>query len=156
MGAELEREDFEPCDPFLEHLIGHVDILPFSRLHVNNPEIMNQFAKMTETQLVNWCLRAMCLRGISCWRQNTGGMKIPDKGKRQGYRFIKFGKKGAADITGLLKDGRRIEVECKVGSNKQSEDQVIFQRMIEINNGIYILCYSPQELITKLEEMDIK
>lgn len=83
-------------------------------------------------------------------------MKLPDSGKRSGFRFVKFGKKGCADITGLLKDGRRIEVECKVGKNKQSPEQLDFQRIIEENNGVYLLVYSAQELLDKITAMGIK
>lgn len=106
---------------------------------------------MTETQLVAWCISALSLRGVSCWRQNTGASKIPDRGKRSGFRFVRFGKKGGSDITGLLKDGRRLEVECKVGKNKQSPEQEQFQKMIENNNGLYWLIYTPNQLIDKME-----
>ncbi len=116
---------------------------------------MKSAMAITETQLVAWCLRSLALRGLSCWRQNTGAMRLPDASKRAGYRFIKFGKTGAADITGLLRDGRRIEVECKIGSNKQSPEQVEFQRIIEHNNGIYLLVYSAQDLLNQLTERGI-
>jgi hypothetical protein len=43
--------------------------------------------------------------------------------------------------------GRNAWVEVKAGYNKQSPEQIAFQREIEANGGIYILAYSEQDLL---------
>lgn len=63
-----------------------------------------------------------------------------------------FGIDGQADITGILKNGRRLEVEIKTGNAKQSEEQILFQKMIEANNGLYIIvCNDCAQLVQALE-----
>jgi hypothetical protein len=53
--------------------------------------------------------------------------------------MVKFGTPGAADLSGLLRDGRRLEVEVKTSKGRQSEQQRKFQAMIERFGGVYIL-----------------
>lgn len=68
------------------------------------------------------------------WPNNTGAVASADK-----KRFIRYGLKGSADISGILEGGRRLEIEVKTGEAKQSCRQVDFQRMIEKFGGVYIL-----------------
>lgn len=77
------------------------------------------------------------------YRQNTGCTKI-------GNRWVSFGKKGAADLTGLLQGGRRLEVEVKRPKEKQSPEQMEFQSQIETFGGLYLVVHSPEELIDSL------
>jgi hypothetical protein len=60
-------------------------------------------------------------------------------------RIVKFGTPGAADLSGILEDGRRIEIEVKTATGRQSEQQKRFQAMIEKFNGIYILARSIED-----------
>lgn len=76
------------------------------------------------------------------WVNHTGVGLSQD-----GERFIQFGLKGSADITGILKSGQRIEIEVKTGSGKQSEQQVRFQKMIEQFGGVYILARSVEDVL---------
>lgn len=73
---------------------------------------------------------------IALWRANTGVARVHGS-------HVRFGKVGAADITGLRDAlharGQRIEIECKTEKGKQRPEQVEFQRMIEHFGGIYIL-----------------
>lgn len=78
------------------------------------------------------------------WKQSTGATMI-------GERFIRFGVKGAADITGLLKGGVRLEVEVKTGSARQTPHQVEYQKMIEAMGGIYLVARDGEEFINQLE-----
>ena len=56
------------------------------------------------------------------------------------------GSKGAADLTGILPDGCRIEVEAKKRfGGTQTAEQKKWQEFIESNNGIYILAHSADE-----------
>ncbi len=62
---------------------------------------------------------------ICAWRNNVG---------RKGY--LKFGIKGQCDITGILKDGRRLEIEVKDIKGKVSKEQTDFINMINFNGGV--------------------
>jgi hypothetical protein len=79
-------------------------------------------------------------RGIYHWRNNVGR-------KHNLY----FGKKGSGDILGLTKHGIFFSVEVKNKTYKQSEAQIEFQRMIEQNNGLYILARSLEDVVDKLK-----
>jgi len=87
---------------------------------------------------------------LCLWRSNTGSMSIESSGKQ---RYVKFGLKGSADFTGILPDGRRIEVECKRPGGRQSPDQKAFQLMIEQNNGVYLLVDSLESFIRQISEL---
>ena len=52
------------------------------------------------------------VRGIMAWRNNTGAMAIP-AGRGGKSRYVRFGVRGQADITGILKNGIRLEIEVK-------------------------------------------
>ncbi len=73
-------------------------------------------------------------------------MKIRD-------RFISFGLKGAADISGIIVGGVRLEIEIKSGEAKQSVEQKNFQKMIEKFGGIYILARSKDDAVNQLQEI---
>lgn len=100
---------------------------------------------MSETKVVSTCLDWLAKNRIMAWRNNTGALKVGD-------RYVSFGSKGSSDIVGLLPSGRLLAVECKFGKGRQSPDQKIFQKMIEKNNGLYILVYSVDELERYLVE----
>lgn len=79
------------------------------------------------------------------WRNNTGATISEHRGKK---RFIRYGRVGSADITGILKDtGKRIEIEIKAPTGKQTEAQKEFQREIEACGGVYLLAKSVDDLI---------
>ena len=80
------------------------------------------------------------------WKNVTGAIKIET-------RFINFGLKGSADISGILCDGTRIEIEVKSGNAVQSEQQKKFQKMIELFKGIYILARSKDDAVNQLQEI---
>ena len=77
------------------------------------------------------------------WRANTGVARI-------GRRVVRFGVPGQADLTGILPDGRRLEVETKSATGKQSKDQRNFQRMIERFGGVYVLARSVEDVKREL------
>lgn len=106
---------------------------------------------MNETQLVKQCLEWLLRSGYWSWRNNTGAVKAAYKGKS---RMVFYGKKGSGDIQGYMADftGRGFWVECKVGKNKQTAEQQIFERGVIYHNGVYILAYSLDEMIDKLKE----
>ena len=60
-------------------------------------------------------------------------------------RVIRFGVEGAADLSGILAGGRRLEVEVKSERGRQSDEQHAYQAMIERFGGVYILARSADE-----------
>lgn len=95
--------------------------------------------KKAETKLKKNCLIWLNEHGIAAWPRNTGAYKI-------GNSFIRYGKVGSADIEGLLPDGRHLEIETKSKTGVHRNKQKDFQKMIERNNGLYLLIRSVSEL----------
>lgn len=91
---------------------------------------------MAEHELQNLIIEYLEAKGIYAWRSNVGRKKN-----------MHFGKKGSADITGITKKGRRLEIEVKSPTGKQSEEQIEFERMIRQNKGIFILAKSIEDVI---------
>jgi len=100
---------------------------------------------MTEKQLQQAILRAFGTRGdLRIWRANVGVARI-------GRRVVRFGVTGQADLTGILPDGRRLEIEVKAPDGRQSEDQKNYQRMIERFGGLYVLARSVEDVERAVE-----
>ncbi len=94
----------------------------------------------SERQIQNAILRAFgTKRWMRLWRANSGVAQI-------GRRIVRFGVPGQADLTGILPDGRRIEVEIKSATGRQTQDQKNFQRMIERFRGLYVLARSVKDV----------
>lgn len=105
---------------------------------------------MTEKQIQNAILREFgTRRDMRVWRQNTGVGKF-------GNRTVRFGVPGAADLTGLLPNGTRLEIEVKTEGGRQSNDQRNYQRMIERFGGVYVLARSVHDVYVALEGFGIK
>lgn len=103
-----------------------------------------------EKALQNEILRAFgTLPGLRLWRANCGVARI-------GTRVIRFGIPGQADLTGILPDGRRLEIEVKSPTGRQTSEQVSFQNMIERFNGIYILARSIHDVRQRLAALGIQ
>lgn len=102
-----------------------------------------------ESDLVQQILLAFgSLPTLRIWRVNTGAVKTAD-------RFIRYGIPGMADISGILApSGRRIEIECKAATGRQSEAQRNWQAMIEKHGGLYILARSVDDVARALPSVD--
>jgi hypothetical protein len=95
---------------------------------------------VNEKAIQNDILRAFgTKRWMRLWRANTGVARI-------GNRVVRFGVPGQADLTGILPDGRRLEIEVKSPAGTQTEDQHNFQRMIERFGGVYVLARSVEDV----------
>ena len=95
---------------------------------------------MTEKQVQNAILREFGTRPeLRLWRQNTGAARV-------GRRFVRFGVPGQADLTGILRGGRRLEIEIKSPIGRQTPDQRAFQAMIERFGGLYVLARSVEDV----------
>ena len=96
-------------------------------------------------------LTAEILAGISerhlgvAWRSNVvRAMAIGRSGKP---RMISAGIEGQGDITGILNDGRRLEIEVKVGRDQQSDRQKAFERVIQKHGGVYVVARDKEECL---------
>lgn len=99
------------------------------------------------TELVRQALLILSTSKLCrAWANNTGSAF------RNG-RMIQFGLKGSADITGILIDGRRLEVEIKTGSGRQNSDQKLYEGMIRKFGGVYWVIRSCEELQARLDEL---
>ena len=97
-----------------------------------------------ESDLVRDVLEAYAVHPkIVLWRNNTGIARM------RGFH-VHFGKVGQGDITGLNSDGVRIEIECKLRKNTQSEAQIAFADMIRRMGGIYVLAFSVEDVTSIL------
>jgi len=84
---------------------------------------------------------------VRVWKSNTGVFRDLEDDDR----IIRAGVKGAADISGIIRNrsgfGIRLEIEVKTGSGRQTPQQKHFQRMIESLGGLYLLARSIQEAV---------
>lgn len=87
---------------------------------------------------------ALFPRKVKAWRQNSGAL-------RAGSRFVRFGFKGAADITGILKGGRRLEIEVKQPGEKPTFVQVQFGGAISKLGGKYFVATSVADVEKELK-----
>ena len=82
---------------------------------------------------------------VRCWRANCGVARALSSD-----HIIRYGIPGQADISGILSDGRRLEIETKTARRSQSKQQVAFQAMIEKFNGVYIVARSADDALAQL------
>jgi hypothetical protein len=96
--------------------------------------------KLKESQLQTAILKELQSQGKFCWRQNNAPIYDPKIG---GYRS-QTGINGLPDIICVI-DGIFTGIEVKSGT-KQSADQILFQRRLELNGGKYILAQSVADI----------
>ena len=101
---------------------------------------------MTEKQLQNEILRTFgTIPRLRMWRANTGVARIEK-------RVVRFGVPGQADLTGILPEGRRLEIEVKSPTGRQTPEQRSFQGIIEKFNGVYVLARSVEDVWSALRK----
>ena len=99
--------------------------------------------RVTEADIQSLIMSYLDARRVFAWRQNTGTI-------RKNGRVIRFGIKGQADITGILPDGRRLEIEVKRDS-AQSREQKNFADRIRSSGGVYILAHCVEDVAKVIE-----
>lgn len=100
-----------------------------------------------EKDVLHDCLIWLRKYRIKCWRSNVGSGIFGESGYRT-YGII-----GSADITGLLPNGIRLEVECKAGKGgRLSIAQQKFAKAIRENSGVYLVCHGVEELEFLMEK----
>lgn len=95
---------------------------------------------MKESDLLRLVMEWLSAKRILAFRQNTGAIKVDQ-------RFIRFGVIGMADIIAFPCNGENdciipTWIELKVGSNKQSDYQKSFQKLVIREGHHYILARS--------------
>ena len=74
------------------------------------------------------------------WRQNCGEIPVRDRSGKVVRVFHPGPPHGAADISGIVRDGGwRLEVELKMPRGKRSKAQIAWAKMIEGAGGVYVL-----------------
>jgi len=84
---------------------------------------------------------------LRLWRANVGASTFLGP---HGKQRVQFGVPGQADLTGILPDGRRLEIEVKSAVGRQRPEQANYQKMIEKFGGIYILARSVEDVFKAL------
>jgi hypothetical protein len=86
------------------------------------------------------CLRYLERRGFFVWNNPSGAVRIaPD-------RWVHFGRKGSADIIGVLPDGRFLAVEVKAAHGRLSPEQSAFLEKVRDMKGVAVMVKSWHEL----------
>lgn len=125
---EVERLRYEPRTALGLHNKGAAQVVCQAE-----PKPRQSRAKKPTTperDILAACLQLLAVHPKVAWaaRQNTGGMALEG-------RFVKFGMTGAADITGMLRGGRRLEVECKREGKRPTADQNAYLLMVNKDGG---------------------
>jgi hypothetical protein len=100
-----------------------------------------------ENRVKTEVMKYLKLRRIYCWSNPFGAVRI-----RPG-KFMSFGKKGSADIIGLLApDGKFLAVETKAPDGRLSPEQREFLEMIEQQGGMAVIARSWTDVDRALRE----
>lgn len=111
---------------------------------------------MNPTELVKQVqLKCGAIPGLRLFRQNVGLAYSRDEVEKllagRSARPVQYGVAGMADLGGIAgPSGRRVEVECKVGTGRQNPNQKKWQAMIEGQGGVYILARSVDQVVAEL------
>lgn len=111
----------------------------------------------TANDLTKSIIKYLTYRGYQAERISSSGRVI----KRQGKSIYIPGtsRNGTADISATIA-GRSVKIEVKIGRDRQSPDQVSYQREVEAAGGIYYIAKEFQpfyewvnQLISNLTEV---
>lgn len=101
---------------------------------------------MREQQIQQAILAALGARkDLRIWRANTG-VAYGDDGRQ-----VRFGAPGQADISGILRGGRRLELEVKAPGGQPTQQQANFGAMVLAMGGVWAVVRSVEEAIAVVE-----
>lgn len=103
-----------------------------------------------EKEVVKECLEYLKILGIYAYRTNTGAAEYQDRAGKK--RFVRYGKPGVSDITGVMPGGRFIAVECKAANGRLSNHQTAYLRDIERMGGLAIVARSAGDITTAIKQ----
>jgi hypothetical protein len=102
-----------------------------------------------ESALVRACLQLLALRGVPCWRANTGAVCYGEGPQR---RFVRFGTPGVSDILGLLPPaGRMLVIEVKARDGRVRPSQRAFMDAVTAAGGVALVVRDVGELAQALD-----
>ena len=101
-------------------------------------------------RMMGWCLSKISTTGV----YRDGSKVVTDcLGNRRVIGSGKWTKGGAtlgvADVTGVI-GGRYVEIEVKIGRDRQREDQRAHQLQVEAAGGKYIIVKSFDDFLSKI------
>ncbi len=103
-----------------------------------------------EADVLPVVLMALRLHPRVAWahRVNTGGTQYPKAGG--GVYHVRFGWPGMLDITGQMKDGRRLDVEVKRPGGKLTDDQAATIATVKRYGGVAFMATGVEDVIREL------
>lgn len=119
------------------------------------------FSDKTANGLTKAILAFMELKGIKAWRQGSEGRFIQGReytsqttGRTQREKGMYIpragGGTGIGDICAVIR-GRFITIEVKIGRDRQSPEQIKFQKEVEASGGVYLIAKSWVGFIEKIK-----
>lgn len=98
--------------------------------------------------------------GYMAYRQSTEGRYRPGQnfvdvvGRTRVMKgtYIPAAKKGLGDVTAVLKGGKYVSIEVKIGRDKQREDQAKFEQQLTKSGGGYIIVRDWPDFIQKIKK----
>lgn len=122
----------------------------------SGPRYKNPF-KLTEHELMNWCISYLTLKQHNVQRINSGRVFVDDM--RRGKRTIMLAEKGTPDICGYVGRGphmgKALYIEVKVKPNKPEPAQVEFLETAKAHGCIAGVIYTQEELEQFVEEQEL-
>lgn len=99
---------------------------------------------------VAWAKRMSTASGFLLYADKFKELVAAGHLKTTDARFIRFGFPGMADVTGQLRDGRRLEIEAKSDSGKPTDDQVAFLDAVAGAGGVAFVARSIDDVVKGL------
>lgn len=98
--------------------------------------------KPKEGDLVKAAIEYLRMKGVLCWRNQSGSVVSQASGCR-----VRMSAPGVSDIIGVLKDGRVLAVECKMKGREPTYEQLEFLASVKSRGGVAIVAYSVEEIM---------
>lgn len=107
----------------------------------------------SESETLAQCLELLRLRGVPCWRQNCGGMRV-------GGRYVPFtSSPGISDIIGVVPSGpeagKILCVECKAPGGTVRPSQRAFLDAVSNAKGVCAVVTDVRELDALLTDLGV-
>gem|GEM_PF-4022497 len=110
------------------------------KLRVAKPKTAPKPERVDEIPFMRHVIEALGARAdMRIHRQNCGKVVVRDRAGNVRSSFDAGPPNGAADVSGIVRGGYRLEIEFKSADGAPSDAQRAWQRMIESFGGIYVL-----------------
>lgn len=131
---------------YAAHQAGTKLVVPEREIQKAGFELLQMHPK------VAWVRRANVGAGFLLYADDYKRLVAQGHLKPDAARFVRYGIPGQGDHTGMLRGGRRLEVEYKrsVGG-RYSDDQIAFGEAVNGGGGLYLRARSLEELMEGLK-----